>query len=79
MATTKKNQVIQMTADADAQTGNLHVMGLRATGAVAAITDTAGNPVAAFAAEGGQEFPTPLMIDGIIRGAGAGTLYVYIQ
>jgi hypothetical protein len=78
MAVTYKNQVIKMTADADAKTGKLVVMGLRATGAVAGITDTDGNPVCEFGSEDSQSFSSPLLLDGIIRGAGAGTLYVYL-
>ncbi len=78
MAVTYANQVVQMTADADAKTGKLVVSGLKATGAVAAIVDTDDNPVCAFGAEGDIGFSPPLKLDGIKRGAGAGTLYVYL-
>lgn len=79
MAVTRGPQVILMTADSDAVTGNLIVQGIKATGAVAAITDAAGAPIAAFAAEGSVEFPYKLLVSGVTRGAGAGHLYVYIH
>lgn len=78
MAVSYANQVVVMTAGDDEKTGKLVVIGLRATGAVAGITDSDGNAVCAFGAEGSQDFTRPLMLDGIKRGAGAGTLYVYL-
>jgi hypothetical protein len=79
MAVTRYGQVILMTANADAVTDKLFVQGLHATGAVAGITDTAGNPVGAFTAEAGVSLDCPLKIEGLKRGAGAGHLYVYLK
>lgn len=78
MAVVRANRVITMNADADAITGKMYVQAMKATGAVAGITDTDGNAVAAFGAEGTIDFSCKLAVDGLIRGAGAGTLYVYL-
>lgn len=79
MAVTRYGQIILMTANADAVTDKLFVQGFHATGAVAGITDTDGNPVAAFSAEAGISFDCPLKLEGLKRGAGAGSLYVYLK
>jgi len=79
MAAIRANSVIIMGTTADAVTGKLFIQALHATGAVEGITDTAGNAVAAFAAEDTISFPGSLLVDGIKRGAGAGVLYVYLS
>lgn len=78
MAAVEKGQVIIMATSGDAVTGFRRVQALRATGAIAAIQNTDGDAICAFAAEGGVEFPCGLSVNGIKRGAGAGTLYVYL-
>jgi hypothetical protein len=78
MAVERANRVITMSASADAITGKMYVQALKATGAIAGITDTDGNAIAAFGDEGTIEFPCKLAVDGLIRGAGAGILYVYL-
>lgn len=79
MAAIRANNVIIMGTSGDAITGKLFIQALHATGEVAGITDTAGNAVAAFAAEDTISFPDSLLVDGIIRGTGAGVLYVYLS
>lgn len=79
MAVTGTNQrVLALGADGDAVTGKLKIQALAATGAVAAITDTATNPIWAAGAESSISFDKGLLIDGIVRGAGVGVLYVYL-
>lgn len=79
MATSREVRVLRLTADEDELEGKFIIQAMRATGAVADITDGAGNAIAAFGAEGGITFPTKFFMNGIIRGAGAGTLYVYLD
>lgn len=79
MAVTRAERVIHMTANADEIDGKFIIQAMRATGAVADITDGDGNAIAAFTAEGGITFPTKFHVDGFIRGAGAGELYIYLD
>lgn len=79
MAVTRAARVIEMTADGDSIDGKFIIQAMRATGAVADVQDGSGNAIAAFSAEGGITFPTKFFLDGIQRGAGAGTLYVYLD
>jgi hypothetical protein len=79
MAATRAARVLVLTADGDELTGKFVIQSMKATGAVAGITDGDGNAIAAFGAEGDITFPTKFFLNGIIRGAGAGTLYVYLD
>lgn len=79
MATSRAERVLTLSADADELEGKFIIQAMRATGAVAGITDGQGNAIAAFGAEGGITFPTKFFLNGIKRGAGAGTLYVYLD
>lgn len=79
MATSRAVRVLTLSADGDELEGKFIIQAMRATAAVAGITDGNGNAIAAFGSEGGITFPTKFFLNGIIRGAGAGTLYVYLD
>ena len=79
MAVERSTSVISMSADGDVVAGNFYVQAIHVSGAVANITDGAGNLIAAFGDEGSVIFPNELRIAGLSRGAGAGTLFVYIS
>lgn len=79
MAVTRAARVISMTADADSIDGKFIIQAMRADGAVADVQDGSGNPIAAFTAEDTITFPTKFFLDGLQRGAGGGTLYVYLD
>jgi len=78
MAAVEKGQVIIMAADGDAVTGLRRIQAMHATGAVAAIQNTDGDAICAFAGEDSISYPSNLKASGIKRGAGAGVLYVYL-
>lgn len=79
MATSREVRVLRLTADGDELEGKFIIQAMRATGAVADITDSSDNAIAAFSAEGGITFPTKFFMNGVKRGAGAGVLYVYLD
>lgn len=79
MAAVREERVIVMATDGDAVTGKLTVQAIRADGAVADVQNTAGDDLIAFASEGGMSFPCGLHVNGLKRGAGSGTLFVYLE
>lgn len=79
MAVTRGPQTLVLGASADEVTGTLRVQALWASGAVAGVSDSAGNPIWAAGAAGHTvHFAEPITVQGIKRGAGAGSLYVYL-
>ena len=78
MAVARGPQVITLSASADAVTERLAIQGLYATGEVTVIVNTADEAIWTTAAAGSVQFPCKLYTDGIKRGAGDGTLYVYL-
>lgn len=79
MAVTEKERVIRMTADGDSVDRKLIIQAIHVDGAVADIQDGNGNPIIDFANEGSIHFPTSLFMTGVQRGAGSGTLFLYLS
>lgn len=80
MAITTSANVKILSADADELTGSYNVFMLSVDGAVAGITDSDGSPIWTDQAAAAQiTFGHPCTrFHGIKRGAGAGTLYVWL-
>ena len=71
-------RILKLAANADAVTGKLIIKALAASGACAAVVDTGDHPVWEATAEAHISFDPPIILDGIKRGDGAGSLYVYL-